>query len=121
MERSEFEALVVEAVNGLPSEFRERLDNVDVVVETRPTPAQLARVGLPSGSLLFGLYEGIPLTRRTSRYGLVLPDKITIFQEPIEARYRTPDAIRRQVQRTVLHEFAHHFGIGDRRLRQLGW
>jgi len=121
MNRGEFEALVVEAMNSLPLEFQDRLDNVDVVVETRPTPAQLARVGLPAGSLLFGLYEGIPLTRRTSRYGLVLPDKITIFQEPIEAHCHTPAAIRRQVQRTVVHEIAHHFGIGDRRLQEIGW
>ncbi|MCR4408077.1 MAG: metallopeptidase family protein [Anaerolineae bacterium] len=121
MERSEFEKLVAEAVNSLPPEFLERLDNVDVIVEARPTQAQLARAGLPTNGLLFGLYEGIPLTRRTSHYGLVLPDKITIFQEPIEACYRTPSAIRRQVQRTVVHEIAHHFGISDRRLRELGW
>jgi len=121
MERSKFEELVAEAVNSLPLEFLERLDNVDVVVEARPTRAQLARASLPAGALLFGLYEGIPLTQRTSHYGLVLPDKITIFQEPIEALYRTPAAIRHQVQRTVVHEIAHHFGISDRRLRELGW
>lgn len=121
MDRREFEALVIEAVNGLPPEFLERLDNVEVVVETRPTQAQLARAGLSSGTSLFGLYEGVPLTKRTSRYGMILPDKITIFQENIEAHYRAPAAIRRQVRRTVVHEIAHHFGIGDRRLREFGW
>lgn len=121
MERSEFETLVAEAVNSLPSEFMERLDNVDVVVETRPTRAQLTRADLPPGASLFGLYEGIPLTRRTSHYGMVLPDKITIFQEPIEAHFHTPAAIRHQVQRTVVHEIAHHFGISDQRLQELGW
>jgi predicted Zn-dependent protease with MMP-like domain len=121
MKRSEFEALVAEAVDSLPPEFLERLDNVEVVVETRPTPTQLARASLSPGATLFGLYEGIPLTQRTSRYGLVLPDKITIFQEAIEARCRTPAAIHRQIQRTVVHEIAHHFGLSDRRLRELGW
>jgi predicted Zn-dependent protease with MMP-like domain len=69
---------------------------------------------------LFGLYEGIPLTERTSNYGLVLPDKITIFRQPIEARSWTDEQVRRIVRRTVLHELAHHFGISDERLRELG-
>lgn len=121
MKRSDFEALVAEAVSSLPAELLEKMDNVEVVVASRPTPAQLARAGVSADMPLFGLYEGVPLTRRTSHYNLVLPDKITIFQEAIEARYHTPDAIRYQVQRTVIHEIAHHFGISDRRLRELGW
>jgi predicted Zn-dependent protease with MMP-like domain len=77
-------------------------------------------VGLRPGQTLFGLYEGVPQTQRTSHYGLVLPDKITIFQGPIERLHRSPEAIREQVRRTVIHELAHHFGISDERLRELG-
>ncbi len=115
-----FEELVTEALNSLPPDIQEKLNNVEVVVEWRPSPAQLRSLGLGSGHTLFGLYEGIPLTERTSHYGMVLPDKITIFRQPIEARCRSEEEIRRMVRRTVLHELAHHFGIPDERLRELG-
>jgi predicted Zn-dependent protease with MMP-like domain len=119
--REAFERLVAEALDALPQEFQERLDNVDLVVETWPTRLHLAQAGLRPGQTLFGLYQGIPLTRRTRNYGLVLPDKITIFQGPIEASCRTEAEIRWRVQRTVVHEIAHHFGISDERLRELGY
>jgi len=115
-----FEALVAEALDGLPPDIQEKLENVEVVVEWRPSPAQLRHLGLRPGHTLFGLYEGIPLTRRTSGYNMVLPDKITIFRQPIEAHYRSKQQIMQAVQRTVLHELAHHFGISDERLRDLG-
>jgi predicted Zn-dependent protease with MMP-like domain len=115
-----FEALVAEALDGLPPDIQEKLENVEVVVEWRPSPGQLRRLGLRPGHSLFGLYEGIPLTRRTSGYNMVLPDKITIFRQPIEAHYRSEHQIMQAVQRTVLHELAHHFGISDERLRDLG-
>ncbi|HYN88306.1 MAG TPA: metallopeptidase family protein [Ardenticatenaceae bacterium] len=120
MDPVEFEALVVEALESLPEEIARYLNNVDVVVEQAPTSAQMRRVGLRPSHTLFGLYEGIPLTRRTTNYGLVLPDRITIFQQPIEQACRTEPQIRAQVRRTVIHELAHHFGISDDRLRQLG-
>ena len=116
----EFENLVIEALDALPEEIHTALDNVEVVVAAWPSPHELRSVGLKSGQLLLGLYQGVPLTRRGSHYGLVLPDKITIFQGPIERICRTPEQVIRQVQRTVRHELAHHFGIDDDRLRELG-
>ncbi len=115
-----FEELVAEALDSLPPDIQEKLENVEVVVEWRPSPAQMRRMGLGPGQTLFGLYEGVPLTERTSGYGLVLPDKITIFRQPIEAYCRTDEQVRQTVRRTVLHELAHHFGISDDRLRELG-
>jgi len=115
-----FEQLVVQALDELPDFFKQKLQNVEVVVADWPTPAELRAVGLKPGQLLFGLYQGIPLTRRTSHYGLVLPDKITIYRLPIERICRTQAQIINQVQRTVKHELAHHFGISDDRLRELG-
>jgi predicted Zn-dependent protease with MMP-like domain len=120
MDRHEFEQLVIEALDSLPPDIARMLDNVEVTVAGWPSPAALRRAGLRPGQTLFGLYEGIPQTQRTSHYGLVLPDKITIFQGPIERIRRTPEAIREQVRRTVIHELAHHFGISDDRLRELG-
>ncbi len=120
MDPVEFETLVVEALESLPEEIARYLNNVDLVVKQVPSPAQMRRVGLRPSQTLFGLYEGIPLTRRTTNYGLVLPDRITIFQQPIEQACRTEQRIRAQVRRTVIHELAHHFGISDERLRQLG-
>jgi predicted Zn-dependent protease with MMP-like domain len=116
----EFEKLVAQALEDLPGFFREKLQNIEVVIADWPTEAERRAVGLKPGQLLFGLYQGIPLTRRTSHYGLVLPDKITIYQMPIEQVCRTPERIIHQVQRTVKHELAHHFGISDDRLRDLG-
>ena len=111
--------MVVRAVDDLPEEFRTRLENIDVVVEDWATPAQLARARLRRGQTLLGLYEGVPLTKRGRHYGLVPPDKITIFQKPIEVRCRSDAEITAEIQRVVRHEIAHHFGIGDARLRQL--
>ncbi len=119
MDRERFEWLVARAVADLPNEFQERMDNIDVVVQDEPTSHQLADARLKRGQMLLGLYEGVPLTRRSRSYGMVPPDKITIFQEPIEAVCRSDAEIRREVQRVVKHEIAHHFGIGDARLRQL--
>ncbi len=119
MDRERFEWLVTRAVEDLPEEFVTRLRNIDVVVEERPTPGQLCRVGLRHGQTLLGLYEGVPQTKRGGHYGLVPPDKITIFQKPIEARCRHDAEITAEVQRVVKHEIAHHFGIGDARLQQI--
>jgi predicted Zn-dependent protease with MMP-like domain len=120
MQREVFERLVSEALEGLPTDVRGWLDNVAVVVEQRPSAEQLRRAGVGRGGTLFALYEGVPLTQRTHRYGLVLPDKITLFQETIEAVCRSQEDVRRVVRRTVLHELGHHFGLSDERLRELG-
>ncbi len=119
MEREKFEWLVARAVDNLPEEFRSKLENIDVVVEDWPTEYQLAQVGLKDDETLLGLYEGVPLTMRSSHYGLVPPDKITIFQKPIEAKCRYVAQISAEIQRVVRHEIAHHFGIGDARLEQI--
>ncbi|MFC1905006.1 metallopeptidase family protein [Chloroflexota bacterium] len=119
MDRERFEHLVVTAVKTLPEEFVSRLENVDVVVEDWPTPGQLARVRLRRGQTLLGLYEGVPLTKRGGHYGMVPPDKITIFQKPIEAKGKHDAEITAEVQRVVQHEIAHHFGIDDARLKQI--
>jgi len=119
MERERFEWLVARAIETLPDEFISRLENIDIVVEDYPSQSQLASVGLKRGQTLLGLYEGVPLTKRSSHYGLVPPDKITIFRKPIEAKCRYNAEITDEIQRVVKHEIAHHFGIGDARLEQI--
>lgn len=118
--QTEFEALVVQALDDLPDFFKEKLSNIDVIVSDWPSWSQLGSVGVANRNNLLGLYQGIPLTQRTTHYNMVLPDKITIFRMPILGLCRTPEAIVAQVRRTVLHELAHHFGISDDRLRELG-
>ena len=106
----DFEKLVEDAIDVLPEELRRAVENVAVVVQQEPPP------GLP----LLGLYQGVPLTRRTSGYSGVGPDRITIYRGPLERLYGAdPDLLRRQVRRVVLHEIAHHFGISDERLVEL--
>lgn len=119
MRRDHFERLVAQALEELPEEFQKRLDNVDVVVAANPTRDQMKRAGIGPHQTLFGLYEGVPLSKRDRGYHLVLPDKITIFQRPMEALCRTNEEIRNLVRETVMHEIAHHFGIGDERLKEL--
>jgi predicted Zn-dependent protease with MMP-like domain len=105
-----FDEYAQEALDSLPLELRERMSNVEIVVEDEP----------PFGQPLLGLYQGVPLTRRGSQYGAVLPDKITIFRGPLERLYgQDPELLRREVRRVVLHEVAHHFGISDERLVEL--
>jgi predicted Zn-dependent protease with MMP-like domain len=119
MDRQRFQELVAEAISGLPEEFRNKLTNVDVVVADFPSPSQLARARLGRHQTLLGLYQGVPLTKRGRHYGLVAPDKITIFQKPIEAKCRREAEVTAEISRVVRHEIAHHFGIGEARLRQL--
>jgi predicted Zn-dependent protease with MMP-like domain len=104
----EFEELVEEAIASLPDDLRAFMSNVGIVVEDEP----------PAGMPLLGLYQGVPLTVRTSSYGAVPPDKITIYRGPLERLY-AGDELVRQVRRVVLHEIAHHFGISDERLVEL--
>jgi predicted Zn-dependent protease with MMP-like domain len=113
-----FEALVADALDSLPDELGRLMDNVAVMVEDRPTAAQL---GGRRGTLL-GLYEGIALTRRSPlSYGGVMPDRITIFRLPISGLARDEAHLVNLVRTTVIHEVAHHFGISDARLGELGW
>lgn len=119
MDRKRFESLVARAVDTLPEEFQTRLHNMDVVVAGYPTRRQLAETGMGPGQTLLGLYHGVPLTQRGTSYGLVPPDKITIFQQPIEATCRHDTEIMAEIERVVRHEIAHHFGLGDARLNQM--
>ena len=119
VERETFEELVRQAVATLPEEIAERMSNVDVEVQERPTERQLRSLGVPSGQTLLGLYQGIPLTRRTSGYNLVSPDRIIIFQRPLELTSRGDDDLVERVRDTVVHEIAHHFGISDERLQEM--
>jgi predicted Zn-dependent protease with MMP-like domain len=94
----------------LPKQLSRQISNVDIVVEDEP----------PAGRPLLGLYQGVPLTRRSSQYGGVLPDKITIYRGPLVRNYGSdPERLRREVRRVVLHELAHHFGISDERLIEI--
>lgn len=114
-----FDELVRQAVESLPEEFLNRLDNVDVTVEDEPSRETLRENGIGPGGTLLGLYQGIPLTHRDS-YGGGLPDKITIYQGPIQRSCSDENELRREVRITVAHEIAHHFGIDDDRLDELG-
>ena len=106
-----FEELAAEAVASLPESLSSRMDNVAIIVEDE------AR-----GRNLFGLYEGIPLTRRgISNYNAVMPDRITLYQKTICQVCANEEDVRAQVRKTVIHEIAHHFGISDPRLEELGW
>ena len=121
--RERFEEMVADAIDGLPDTILAMLDNVEIVVADSPTPEQLQEAGaLDAGELLLGLYEGNPLTERTSSsYHMVLPDKITLFQRALEAVCPDEASLRNEVQVTIVHELAHHFGISESRLKELGW
>ena len=108
---AEFQQYSLDALDSLPPDLRARMSNVEIVIEDEP----------PAGKPLLGLYQGVPLTRRGSAYGAVLPDKITIFRRPIERHAGSSEAIVKLVQTTVVHEFAHHFGISDAQLDAWGW
>jgi predicted Zn-dependent protease with MMP-like domain len=119
VEREKFETLVYRAIDTLPEEFKNKLENVDVLVEDWPNQRQINQFRLRSKAQLLGLYEGVPQTQRGSGYNLVPPDKITIFQRPIEMECRSDQEIEAEIGRVVKHEIAHHFGIGDARLYEI--
>ena len=119
MQREKFEALVVRAIDNLPPEFQRELENVDIVVEDWPPPGQLRQAKQSHPTQLLGLYQGVPQTRRGRGYGLVLPDKISIFQKPIEAQCRFGDEIEGKIGEVVRHEIAHHFGLDEKTLRKI--
>jgi predicted Zn-dependent protease with MMP-like domain len=116
--RRKFEEIVNEGVNAIPDKFLQKLNNVAVVVESKPTRAQLRSLKIRPSWTLFGLYEGVPQSSRGNNYSSVLPDKITIFQEPIASAARDIADIREIVKNTVWHEIAHHFGMDERRVRE---
>jgi predicted Zn-dependent protease with MMP-like domain len=111
MPRQRFEELVADALDLIPEEFAAAMDNVVVLVEDRD----------PTEPTLLGLYHGVALTERTSQYGGVLPDRISIYREAILDICETEEDVVEEVAITVVHEIAHHFGIDDARLHELGW
>ncbi len=117
MDEKEFEKLVAAGVDAIPKRFTDKLNNVVIVVEEEPTLEQLKRSRVRPGWTLFGLYEGIPQTKRAN-YTMVLPDKISIFKGPIERSTNNPDEIKIIVRNTVWHEIAHHFGMDEAEVRR---
>ena len=113
----EFKEIVAEAIDSLPAQI-EHMKNVAIVIADDPTPEQRTKLHLWHGQLLFGLYEGIPLTQRTN-YSLVLPDKITIFKRPLELVSRDLTDLKEKVRNTVWHEIAHHYGLDHDRIDEL--
>jgi len=117
--RREFEEVVVSALKRLPKFLRDKMENVDVAVENRASQDLLTEMELRSPSELLGLYQGIPVDRRGFYYGNVLPDKITLFQIPIESICKTKEEVEEKVREVVIHEVGHYFGLDDERLREL--
>jgi len=117
MTNEKFEKIVKEGIKAIPQKFLEKLENVDIIVEELPTKEQLGKLKIRNGFLLFGLYEGVPQTKRW-HYGQVLPDKITIFKKPIEKVAKTEIEIKEIVKNTVWHEIAHHFGMSEVQVRK---
>ncbi len=113
MEYELFESFVHEALETLPPQFARKLENVEIVIEDMPSMHHYAAARVHPGAALLGLYQGIPQNKRGNGYAFVLPDKITIFQKPIEWLYQTPEAVKKQVRKTVLHEIGHHFGMSE--------
>ena len=117
MSREEFEELVNAGIAAIPKKFLDLLDNVAIVIKNEPTPEQKVKLGLRHGWSLFGLYEGVPRTERGVNYTAVLPDKITIFQKPIEEASADAEDLKKIVKNTVWHEIAHHFGMDEHEVR----
>jgi predicted Zn-dependent protease with MMP-like domain len=118
MDINEFEELVDKGIAEIPQKFLKKLKNVAVVVEEEPNQEQIKKLKLRKNYTLFGLYEGVPQTKRGVYYS-ALPDKITIFKNSIEQYARTPDEIKEMVKNTVWHEIAHHFGSDEKKLHDI--
>lgn len=119
VDKAQFEELVNQALDSLPKKYIERLNNVAIVIEESPTTAQRQQLHLHNNQTLFGLYQGIPLTKRGANYNLVLPDIITIFQLPIEANVNNISELKESVRHTLWHEIAHYFGLDHQRIYKL--
>ncbi len=114
-----FAALIAEVMDELPEKYTSALDNVAVVYADDPTPEQRVQMKLRNNQTLFGLYEGIPQTARGAGYNLVLPDKITIFKNPLRFASRDAAELKAHVKHTLWHEIAHHFGLDHDRIHEL--
>ncbi len=117
--KREFEEAAISALKRIPKSLREKIKNVDVVVENQAPQDLLSEMGLQSPFELLGLYQGIPVGRRGFYYGNVLPDKITLFQTPIESICRTKEEVEEKIREVIIHEVGHYFGLSDNKLREL--
>jgi predicted Zn-dependent protease with MMP-like domain len=121
LSREKFETAVERAIARIPAEIRERMHNLVIRVEARPSPELLADMGAPDDEILFGLYDGIPLSERSAFDPPLHPDTILIFQEALEEWCQTLDELEEEIEITVVHEVAHYLGIDDERLEELGY
>jgi predicted Zn-dependent protease with MMP-like domain len=114
----EFQKIVADAIDNIPSGYAKHIKNLAFIVEDEPSPDQRQRQHLQANQTLFGLYEGVPLTNR-GNYNLALPDKITIFKKPIEWSVNNHEELVQQVRHTLWHEVAHYYGLGHGRINEL--
>lgn len=119
MTLKEFENIVDQTIKNLPEEFKKALDNVEIIVEKWPTWEEMQSIRAHPNTILFGLYRGIPKTKRIASSYSGLPDKIVIFAGPILMVSKTLDEARQQIRRTVLHEIGHHFGMSEEKIRKV--
>ena len=117
--KEEFEELVTDAISSLPKKFKEKMENIVVVIESLPSQELLVEMKIKSPYSLLGLYRGVPYTRRGIWYRNVMPDKIIIFKKPIEVRCKNKEEIKESVRRVVIHEIGHYFGLGEADLRKI--
>lgn len=120
LRQGEFEDAVLSALKTLPKVLKNKMENIDVVIEEEASREILEDMGLRSPRDLLGLYQGIPFDRRGFYYGNVLPDKITLFKSPIESVCRNREQVEKKVREVVIHEVGHYFGLDDERLEELG-
>jgi predicted Zn-dependent protease with MMP-like domain len=122
VDRGRFRTAVARAVETIPSPFRERLENVEIVVEDEPSDEQIRAVGLdPETATLFGLYEGTPLPEREHNYGMALPDRIFLFYGPLVDAFPSEAELTREIRVTIVHEVGHFFGLDDDEIEDLGY
>jgi predicted Zn-dependent protease with MMP-like domain len=119
MTRERFTILVEEALRGIPRRFRDAMKNIAIVVEDEPSQELLEDMDMEPGDTLFGLYQGTPLTEREAGYGNALPDRISIYQIPIEEACENEEDIRQCVAETVIHEFGHYFGLSEEEIEEI--
>jgi len=120
MSDREFEKLVNDGLKLIPAEIQQLISNVQLVIEDEPGNDLLDDLGVPEDETIYGLYEGTPLTERTSEY-TAFPDRIIVYRRPLLEDFDDPEELRYEVARTVVHEVGHHFGIDEDRLAELGW
>ncbi len=117
--RKEFETLVISTIEEIPKLFRDKMENIDLVIEKFPSNQLLSQMGLQSPYDLLGLYQGVPFNQRGFYYGNVLPDKITLFQIPIESGCKNKKEIKERIKEVIIHELGHYLGLDEDDLKNL--